>query len=169
MDIKEKGIGQIAVKVASKGENENIGNPTCYCDWHEFGRFVGIWSITTAILFCALLLITTVSNSEKIVQDTIKSVDTINMMFSLVLSAFLEQIWSKTKDNGNWLYSFTLGMEGFLTIIGGMLFVSYSITKMTDNDNQLLQVSFGVNVGYVVFSILVVLAGFYSRAIRKKI
>lgn len=169
MNVKEKGIGQIAVKVASKGEYGNIGKPKYGCDWHEFGKFVGIWIVTEFVLFAALLIITIVGDSENIMHDTIKGEDTLNMMFSLVLSALLEQIWSKNKNNGNGLYSFTLCVEGILTIIGGMLFVAYSIMQIVNPCNRLLQWSFWLNVIYIICSTIFVLLGFLSRAIREEL
>ena len=167
MGTEDKPIGQIAVEVATKGEGTNIGNPVYYCKWNEFWKFVGIWIATAVVLFAALLLITIVSGSDKIIQDTIKEVDTLNMMFSLVLSALLEQIWSKNSQG--WLYNFTLGAEGGLTVIGGMLFMAYSIVEQTDADNGLMQLSFELNVGYIIISVIVVLLGFFSRAIYEKI
>lgn len=168
MSTEEKTTGQIAVKIATKGENENTGKPVYHCDWHEFGKFVGIWVITAAVLFGALLIITIVKESNNIIYDTIKEIDTLNMMFSLVLSALLEQIWSKTKEDKSGLYNFTLGMEGLLTIMGGMLFVAYSIIRIINPNNRLLQLSFELNVGYIICSTIVVLLGFFSRAIYEK-
>lgn len=167
VESEEKDMGQIAIKIVSFGENRNIGRPGYTCDWQEFGKFVGIWIITAAILFIALLLITVVSGSHNILRDTIKEVDTLNMMFSLVLSALLEQIWSKNGKSG--LYNFTLGVEGGLTIVGAMLFMAYSIVEITDKDNQLKQVAFELNVGYIIISIIVVLLSFLSRAISEKV
>lgn len=165
MDTKEKDMGQIAVKIASSGEKRNIGRPVYVFDWKEFGKFVGIWMITACVLFVALLFITIAHGSKNVIFETIREVNTLNMMFSLVLSAFLEQMWSKNGKSG--LYSFTLGVEGGLTIIGGMLFVAYSIVE-EDQGNQLMQLSFGLNMGYIMISIIVVLLGFISRAIREK-
>lgn len=167
MDTEEKDMGRIAVGVATAGENRNIGKPIYYCKWNEFWKFVGIWIVTAVVLFVALLLITIVSGSNNIVQDTIREVDTLNMMFFLVLSALLEQIWSKNSQGG--LYNFTLGAEGGLTIVGGMLFIAYSIVEQTDANNVLMQLSFELNVGYIIISIIVVLLGFFSRAIHEKI
>lgn len=167
MGTEEKDMGHIAVGVATAGENRNIGRAVYYCKWNEFWKFVGIWIVTAVVLFVALLLITIVSGSDQIIHDTIKEVDTLNMMFSLVLSALLEQIWSKNSQGG--LYNFTLGAEGGLTVIGGMLFIAYSIVEQTDADNVLMQLSFELNVGYIIISIIVVLLGFFSRAIHEKI
>lgn len=167
MNTEEKAMGRIAVEVATNGESKNIGRPRYGCDWHELGKFIGIWIITAVVLFGSLMIITIVRGSINIICDTIKEVDALNMMFSLVLSALLEQIWSKNGRGG--LYSFTLGVEGVLTIVGGMLFMAYSIIRIISPDNQLLQLSFEINIGYIIVSIIVVLLGFFSRAIHEKI
>ncbi len=167
MSTEEKAMGRIAVEVATSGEGLDIGRTRYVCYWHELGKFVGIWIITAVVLFSALLFITIVSGSSDIMYDTIREVDTLNMMFSLVLSAFLEQMWSKNSKGG--LYSFTLGVEGALTVVGGMLFMAYSIVEKTDVNNQLIKLSFELNVGYIITSIIVILLGFFSRAIHEKI
>lgn len=165
MNVKESNTGQIAVKIATNGENKNTRG--LKCDWHEFCKFVGIWSITAIILFFALMIITFIESPNNIINNTIKKVDTLNMMFSLVLSALLEQIWSKNSRGG--LYSFTLGMEGLLTIIGGMLFVAYSIVEILNPKHDLLRSSFTLNIIYIIISTIVVLMGFFSRAISKNV
>lgn len=167
MGTEEKDMAQIALEVASDGENRNTGKPGYTCNWRELGKFVGIWFITATILFFALLVITIVDGSHNILRDTIKNVDTLNMMFSLVLSALLEQMWSKRE--GGSLYGAALYAEVGLTVIGGMLFMAYSIVEITDKGNQIRQLSFELNVGYIVFSTIVVLLGFVSRALREKV
>lgn len=164
MDTKEITAGQLALKVATNGENKNIGEFKYSCDWHDFFKFVGIWIITSTVLFCALIIITIVNGSSNIIYDTIKDTNTLNIVFSLVLSALLEQIWSKNGKTG--LYDFTLGFEGVLAIIGGMLFMAYSIVQTLTLTNKLLQLSFYFNVGYIIISTIVVLMGFFSRSIR---
>lgn len=168
LKTNEKNIGHIAVEVATQGENGSIGRPGIKFDGDEFAKFVGIWLITAAILFGALMIITIVKGSENLFRDTIKEVDTLNMMFSLVLSALLEQIWSKDVNKGK-LYSFTLGVEGVLTVIGAMLFIAYSIAKVVAPQNDLLEISFELNLGYIIASMIVVLLGFVSRSLIQKI
>lgn len=168
LSAEEKSAGQIAVEVATKGETENIGRPKYGFKWNDFGKFVGIWLIIAIVLLGALVFVTIVRGSSNVFRDTIKEVDTLNMMFSLVLSALLEQIWSKPTNSGN-LYNVTLGVEGVLTILGGMLFMAYSIVKITDPTNQLLQYSFNLNIVYIIASTVVVLLGFLSRTRYEKI
>ena len=164
---KNAEMGEVAVSVATKGESQEARRPKIRCDWSEFGKFVGIWLLTATILFGALIIITVVKGSTNVIKDTIKEVDTINMTFSLVLSALLEQIWSKNGNKGK-LYNFTLGVEGFLTIIGGMLYVAYSIVKTTAPDNELLKKAYEFNIAYIIVSIIVVILGFFSRALSEK-
>lgn len=164
MSTNEKTMGQKAVDLATKGENKTIPSNVKF-NWKEFGKFVGIWLLTATILFGALIIITIVSGSTDIFGDTIKEVDTLNMMFSLVLSALLEQIWSHDGDKGG-LYNITLGFEGLLTILGGMLFMAYSIIEILQPANILLERAFWINLGYIIASTIVVILGFVSRSLK---
>lgn len=118
--------------------------------------------------FFALIIITiakckTNLNVTDLIGNTIKTIDMLNMSFSLVLSAMLEQIWNK-ESTKNSFYKIMLGCEVLLTVLGGMLYVAYSIV---DSKNQLLQQSFGINLGYVIASSIVVALGFLSRSLRR--
>ena len=84
MSIEENTIGQIAVKIATQGESENIGKPKIGVDFKEFWHFIGIWLMTAGILFGSLLILTIVKGSDTIFKDTIKEVDTLNIFFGSV-------------------------------------------------------------------------------------
>ena len=165
MDTKDTAIGTVAVKIATNGENIHTGRVRLKVNWDEFLHFIGIWAVTWLILFCTLVIITIANNEKQFIRDTIKTVDMLNMSFSLVLSAMLEQIWSK-ESTRNQLHRTMLGFEVFLTIIGGMLYVSYSIVSV---GNQLLQKSFELNLGYAIASSVIVALGFLSRSLDKKV
>ncbi len=169
MNTRDASMGAVAVNIATNGENTNINKIRFKVDWNEFGHFIGIWIVTWLILFFALIIITIAKcksnlNEADLIFDTIKTIDMLNMSFSLVLSAMLEQIWSK-ESTRNSFYKIMLGCEVFLTILGGMLYVAYSIV---DSKNQLLQQSFQINLGYVIASSIVVTLGFLSRSLVKK-
>lgn len=102
-----------------------------------------------------------------IIYDVIKGVDALNMAFSLVLSALLEQMWSRGKDS-NLLYKITLGAEGFLVLLGGMVFIAYSILKEIQPQNQLFSIAFGVNLIYIIGSTITVILGFWSRTLKEE-
>lgn len=170
MDTRDTSMGTVAVEIATNGEDTNVGNVHFKLDWSEFGHFIGIWIVTWLILFFALIIITiakckTNIDEIDIIGDTIKTIDMLNMSFSLILSAMLEQIWSK-ESTRNSFYKIMLGCEVCLTILGGMLYVAYSIV---DLNSQLLQKSFEINLGYVIASSIVVALGFLSRSLVKKI
>lgn len=166
-DLEEEELGNYAVRVATEGETKNIGKPKVTCDVSQFGKFLGVWVVTAVVLFASLMIIILVKGSSDIIHDAIQGVDALNMMFSLVLSALLEQIWSK-KDSSGLLYNITLGVESILTITGAMLFIAYSIVEITSPENILLVQSFKINVGYIVASVAVVVLGFLSRAMVEK-
>lgn len=157
-------MGATAVEVATNGESTNV-KVHLRIDWNVFLHFMGIWVVTWMILFCALIVITIANGGMRLIADTIKTVDMLNMSFSLILSAMLEQIWSK-ESTKNSFHKMMLGCEILLTILGGMLYVAYSIV---DKGNQLLQKSLQINVGYIVASSVVVALGFLSRSLVKEI
>lgn len=165
MDTRENDIGAVAVDIVTNGENSNVSKVHYEIDWKEFGHFIGIWAITWLILFCALIIITIANGGTALISDTIKTIDMLNMSFSLVLSAMLEQIWSRESSKKSF-YKIMLGCEICLTVLGGMLYVAYSIV---DKNNPLLQSSFDINLGYVIASSVVVALGFLSRSLVKRI
>lgn len=167
MGTNVKGFGHYAVQVATEGETQNTGRRKFSCEFSRFSRFLGIWLITAFVLFASLIIIMTVKGSSNIIHDTIQDIDALNVMFSLVLSALLEQIWSK-EDGAGLLYNITLGAEGILTLVGAMLFIAYSIVEITSPENRLLTLSFEINVGYIIASAVGVILGFGSRAMVEK-
>lgn len=69
MSTKEETIADVAVKIASSGENVNIQKnlklkKTKY-DKKEFFHFVGIWFVTAIILFSSLVLIKIITGDLK--------------------------------------------------------------------------------------------------------
>lgn len=165
MDTRDTTMGEVAVEIATQGENTNVGKLRFVLDWKEFGHFIGIWVVTWLVLFMALIIITIAKGGVDLIRDTIRTIDMLNMSFSLILSAMLEQIWSKESVR-NSFYKIMLGCEICLTIFGGMLYVAYSIVEAT---NPLLGKSFEINLGYAIASSVVVALGFLSRSLVKKI
>lgn len=170
MNTRDASMGAVAVDIATNGEDANVNKVNFKVDWSEFWHFIGIWIVTWVILFFALIIITiakcgTNLNETNIIGETIKTIDMLNMSFSLILSAMLEQIWSK-ESTRNSFYKIMLGCEVCLTIFGGMLYVAYSIVNQ---GNQLLQKSFEINLGYVIATSIVVALGFLSRSLVKKV
>lgn len=61
------------------------------------------------------------------------------------------------------LYRVTLGCELVLTILGGILYVAYSIV---DKSNQLYADALSINSVYVTVSVIIVVLGFLSRSLK---
>ena len=61
------------------------------------------------------------------------------------------------------LYRVTLGCELVLTILGGILYVAYSIV---DKSNQLYADALSINSVYVTVSVISVVLGFLSRSLK---
>lgn len=160
-------MGHKAVKHVEEGENRNKGKPHKRVNWRGVGRFAASWFVVAIIMFVLVILLTIVKGSTNIIVDAISSIDTMNIMFSLVLSAFLEQASNKERDSG-FLYDATLTSEGVLTLVGAVIFMCYSLLKDIAPSNQLLQMSFVINLIYIGFSILIVFLGFISRSFYQK-
>ena len=164
MNTRDTKMGTVAVEIATQGENTNVGKQGIGLDWGEFWHFIGIWLATWLILLGALIIITIAKGGTDLIRDTVKTIDMLNLSFSLILSATLEQIWSKESAK-NSFYKITLGCEICLTFFGGMLFMAYSLLEKT---NPLWNNSFEINLGYAIASSIVVALGFFSRSLVKK-
>ena len=90
-------IGHIAVEIATQGENSNTASLKISLDWNVFLHYIGIWLVTWLILFMSLMIITIANGGENIISDTIETIDMLNMSFSLILSAMLEQKYGVKK------------------------------------------------------------------------
>ncbi|HIZ78910.1 MAG TPA: hypothetical protein IAA17_03905 [Candidatus Lachnoclostridium stercorigallinarum] len=99
--------------------------------------------------------------SEDLVKDVILRLDTLSLMFSLVLSAGLEQVWNNKK---HWKYKLTQYGELTLALIGLVLYLVYSLMFILDSTNPYLQSRFGVHLSYIIVSTVVVVGGFVARA-----
>ncbi len=94
-----------------------------------------------------------------------KEIDALNIMFSLVLSVLLEQMLNRTYINSK-RNDMILISEVALAVIGGIVYTVYSILKVTDHDNQLLQSTFDINIAYIIVSTIIVISGYHSRGYK---
>lgn len=134
-------------------------------DWGEFWHLFCGWFISALIIVVVLTILTMAERSQNIPRDVILRLDTLSLMFSLVLSAGLEQVWNNKKQ---WIYKLTLYAELALAFIGLALYLYYSISKVLDPENPYLQERFGVHLFYIITSIMIVITGFFSRACLDK-
>lgn len=162
--MKNKGFMNRVIGIVTKGENDVLKWGWAI-DWHVFWSYVSIWIMTVAILCVLLLLVYAYKYSTGIIENAIKSIDALNLAFSLMLSAFLEMEWSKNKTK------FTraiIRLELFFVIVGGALYVLYSASELSDKVNFLTKHSFIMNVCYIIVTFISALAGFVARSYQVK-
>lgn len=154
-------IGAMAVEIVTQGEETNDTKKKVTLNRQKFGQFMGIWLLTWVMLFVALFIVTFAKSKGDVFREAIQSIDMLNMSFSLILSAMLEQIWSKNNVQG-FLYEVTKGCEIAFVFVGGMLYIAYS---MASENSQLLQKAFEMNLGYTIISAIIVILGFLTRSL----
>lgn len=134
-------------------------------DWREFWHLFFGWFISALVIIVILIILTMAERSQDIPRDVILRLDTLSLMFSLVLSAGLEQVWNNKKQ---WIYKLTQYAEIALAFIGLALYLSYSLLNVLDSENPYLQERYGVHLFYIITSIIIVNAGFFARAYLDK-
>ena len=130
-------------------------------DWKEFWHMSTIWFLSGVIIFIVLIAITMAESSQNIWIDVIKKIDTLSLMFSLVLSALMEQMWNNKKSAA---YKFTQVFGIIIAVIGLVLYLLFSILNIYNENNSYLQNIYGINLGYIIVSVVYVMVSFIARA-----
>ena len=163
---------QHAVNHVTKGENyippgetSNQSGKRKTIDWQEFWHLFISWGVSGLIIFVVLLILTMADKSNDLWNDIVIRIDTISLVFSLVLSAGLEQVWNNKRQ---WKYKITQIGELSLAIIGLVLYLAYSLWAIYDPDNPYYTGRFWVNLCYIIFSIIFVVFGFVMRALVER-
>lgn len=152
--------GRKAVDLVEQGEKAATTKARGF-NWEEFWHLFLGWFISAAVILTVLVGLTMAEKSEDLVKDVILRLDTLSLMFSLVLSAGLEQVWNNKK---HWKYKLTQYGELTLALIGLVLYLVYSLMFILDSTNPYLQSRFGVHLSYIIVSTVVVVGGFAARA-----
>ena len=108
-----------------------------------------------------LVILTMAEDSNDLWKDIIIRIDTISLVFSLVLSAGLEQVWNNKK---RWKYKLTQVGELALAVLGLVLYLAYSLWDIYDLSNKYYNDRFGFNIFYILLSVICVILGFIMRA-----
>ncbi len=146
--------------VSSKPINHKIGRRII--DWPEFWHLFISWFISGLIIFMVLVILTMAEGSNDLWKDIIIRIDTISLVFSLVLSAGLEQVWNNKK---RWKYKLTQVGELALAVLGLVLYLAYSLWDIYDPFNKYYNNRFEFNIFYIVLSVICVILGFIMRAV----
>lgn len=160
---------QHAVEHVTNGESYSPPYPTNvrsnddnFFDWPEFWHMTISWFVSGLMVFVVLIILTMATKPTDFWKDIVNRIDTISLVFSLVLSAGLEQVWNNKKQ---WKYKLTQIGELALAILGLILYLTYSLWAIYDPCNPYYIQRFWVNIIYILFSIVFVVFGFAMRAI----
>lgn len=148
-----------AIEHVSAGEAS--GKKAKKIDGEEFWHLFISWLISGIVICAVLIILTMAENSNNLFKDMIMRIDTVSLMFSLVLSAGLEQIWNNKKI---WKYKLTQIGEVFLAIIGLIMYLAYSLWDLYDPENLYFKSRFWGNLLYILASFICVLVGFFMRS-----
>lgn len=148
-----------AIEHVSAGEAS--GKKAKKIDWEEFWHLLISWLVSGIVIFAVLLILTMAEKSEDLFRDMVMRIDTVSLMFSLVLSAFLEQVWNNKK---NWMYKFSQIGEFILAFLGLTMYLAYSLWELYDPENLYFKSRFLTNLLYILVSFVCVLVGFLMRS-----
>lgn len=160
-------IRMIAVNRIEQGEKNPIDSKRKLkkFDVGEFLHLFISWLISGGVVFAVLICLAMAEHSTNLVVDVIKRIDMLSLMFSLILSAGLEQVWNGRKSLP---YKMTQVLELALAFVGLMLYLFYSLLVLYDPTNVYLQERYYVNLCYIVLSIIAVIVGFIARAVSER-
>lgn len=153
---------QSAVDLVEQGEMANGANLRDDFNWNEFVHLLLCWLISAAVIFTILIVLTMAESSENLMKDVILRLDTLSLMFSLILSAGLEQMWN---NKSQLKFKIIMFLEIGMAIVGLLLYLAYSMLSIIQPENVYLQNRFIVHLLYVIFGIIVVIVGFVVRSI----
>lgn len=163
-NIHMKNVDMHAVNIIEQGEKEYHPKISLF-DWSEFLHLSITWFVGAFAIFAVLFALTMVERSNNLIKDVILRLDTLSLMFSLVLSAGLEQVWN---NKNHWKYKLTQYGELTLAFIGLVLYTVYSTMYILDPQNPYLQDRFGVHLCYIIISTILVITGFVIRCFPDK-
>lgn len=174
MDSKKKTTEAVGNTTAAKAvlnvtQGENIVTPpkVSKFSWNEFFHLSLTWVFSAFTVALVLFVATLYRHPEKLFYDLIVQIDTLSLMFSLVLSAALEQVWNNKQQLR---FKITQFLELALAVFGLVWYLSYSIDESI---NQLVETPamslsestlFAVHLGYIIISVIVVMVGFVIRS-----
>ena len=178
-EAEERGIEAEAVRHVEQGEDaiKTTSTKTSNWDKEEFIRSVVTYIAIAAIMFFALAVLTLFNTgTTNFWTNLFEKIDTLNLMFSLVLSAALEQMWNNERELK---YKITMILEVVLAVLGFIWFIARSFADIMishkgagttyifepffqNSDNM-----FWFNVLYIVIGAVVIVCGFAFRANRE--
>ena len=136
-------------------------------NWDEFIHLSLTWFVSAFAIAAVLVILSLEEQPTNLFHDVINRIDTLSLMFSLVLSAALEQMWNHKKSK---MFQYTLAGELILVIGGLIWYLVCSIHEIQLKDPNLANTvnpvyidRFWVHFVYILLSICCVFVGFFSR------
>lgn len=136
-------------------------------NWDEFIHLSLTWFVSAFAIAAVLVILSLEEQSTNLFYDVINRIDTLSLMFSLVLSAALEQMWNHKKSK---MFQYTLAGE-LILVIGGLIWylvcsiheIQLKNPDLAENINPVYIDRFWVHAVYITLSVCCVFVGFLSR------
>lgn len=157
--------GIAAIRHVEQHERDYLKQSFWRCiDWKEFLHMFFIWLSGAVVILTVLVAITLTDGPTDIVHNVIERLDTLSLMFSLIFSATLEQLWYY-KQRAH--YIFTLFAELYLSLLGLIMYLQFSIVEKISPTNIYYLGRYHFNLFYIVAVVFVVVLGFLARAYKR--
>ena len=110
------------------------------------------------ILFAVSFSLEVIRESKNLISDVILRVDTLSLMFSLVLSIILDKLW----DERNYGQKGILIVQFVIFSVGLLCYIMYSLLEITNSQNIYFQSQsrLPVHISYILLSTVVAFIGF---------
>ena len=135
-----------------------------WIDWKEFFHMLIIWLAGAVVILTVLVASTMTDAPTDIVHSVVERLDTLSLMFSLIFSATLEQLWYDEKKAA---YRVALFAELYLSVLGLIFYLVFSVLEKTMPDNIYYLGRYHFNLFYIVAVVFVVVSGFVARAYKR--
>lgn len=163
-ETEERGIEVEAVKHVEQGEN-TIGTTSdtgSSSDKEEFIHSVVTYVTIAVIMFFALAVLTLFdTGTADFWINLLQKIDTLNLMFSLVLSAALEQMWNNKRALK---FKITMILELVLASLGFIWFFARSFANImilhnNEGDPYIFESFFQNKINMLTFNTLYIIIG----------
>ena len=135
-----------------------VGRSDKKVNWKRFIHLSSVWIVSMMILFAVSSFLEVIKESKNLFSDVILRVDTLSLMFSLVLSIILDRLW----DERNYGQKGILIIQLVIFIVGFLCYLAYSFIEITNPQNIYFQSEsrLPVHTSYIILSTVVAIIGF---------
>lgn len=137
---------------------------------NRFTYYLKIMLATSIVVFAFNLFALFIINGlDGLFQKVISDSSSINLLFSLALSSLLESFFATNNEINSRIQKIrnnSTAILGILVLIGIILNFSYTILSVKDNENELFVYSFNINITYIIFTSLAILANIITLSLQ---